>query len=109
MRWACHLLLVMLGSGCVRVLELDVPDSATEACVPGETQGFVMPDARWALASLHAERILGGLEDSQLASIDADFVLAVGFMCHPLIIKPAPPSFRAVELPARSAAQRRIF
>lgn len=82
------MLLVAMLSGCVRVLDLTESDTAVTdpVCVPGDFDGFAMPDARWALAALHAERTFDRLPDSRLSELDADYVLAAawqhsGFGC----------------------------
>lgn len=73
---------------CTRVLDLggagpsdtSAPtDSGDDAsvCLPGSATGYEMPSPQWALAALHAERQLDGLDDSALTALDADFVLAL--------------------------------
>ena len=68
-------LFLLALTGCVRVLTLD-GDGESDSCVPGEAEGFAMPDPRWALASLHAERTLDRLPDSALSGLDAEWFLA---------------------------------
>jgi len=79
-------------AACTRVLDLGTPevggDSAptsvdstptASSCVPGSAPGFELPSPRWGLAALHAERQLDGVDDPVLASLDADYVLALAW------------------------------
>jgi len=55
------------------------------ACVPGEATGFRIPHGRWALATLHAARRYGDLDDSALSLSPAWFLASAwertGFAC----------------------------
>jgi hypothetical protein len=72
-----HRLLVTLafGAGCIRTLEVSDSgrDTSTDSgiqpetvCIPGETTGFLLPNNRWALATLFASRRFADLGETQL-------------------------------------------
>ena len=64
----------------------DTAPPVETACVPGEATGFRVPSGRWALATLHASRRYGDLDDSALDLSPAWFLASAwertGFACE---------------------------
>ena len=63
----------------------DTAPPADTVCLPGEATGFRMPHGRWALATLHASRRYGDLDESALSLSPAWFLASAwertGFAC----------------------------